>query len=271
MNISTPIVNGDLMYVNGLRLVSVSTTTMTVSQGLCRDSTNTNDIKVGLPLNVAATQTGVEPVAAGAGAVTIDVTLSGAGGIDTGTVAASTFYAVHAIGDSYGVNPGSALLSLSLTAPTLPKGYDMFRRIGFIKTDGSSHILAFRQYGVTADRWMWWDVAIATSITAGSSATFASVDCSAGIPAMGTISDAIFLVVFTPTAANNTVELRPGLSSATNGYSRASGDVAAVATTVMMQCPIDSPYTDAVDYLVTGSATAISVSGYLDQLEPQLT
>jgi hypothetical protein len=271
MSISTPVVNGNLMYVNGMRLAYASATTFTVSQGLCRNSTNVNDINIGLPLNVAATQTGELPVDAGAGAVTVDITTTGAGGLDNGTIAASTFYAVHAVGDSFGVNPGSAIISTSVTAPVLPAGYDMFRRIGFIKTDGSTHVLAFRQEGLSCDRWMWWDAAIATGVTSGSSATFATVDCSAGIPAMGVNSEALFLVFFTPTGAGNTLELRPGLSSATNGYARLSGAVAAVAETGMMLCPIDTPYTDAVDYLVTGSAVAIDVAAYLDQLEPQLS
>jgi hypothetical protein len=271
MAISTPVVNAGAMYINGMRMAFASTTTFTVSQGLCRNSTNVNDINIGLPLNVAATQTGELPVDVGAGVVTVDITTQGAGGLDNGTIAASTFYAVHAVGDSFGLMPGSVVISLSVTDPLLPAGYDMFRRIGFIKTDGAVHVLAFRQEGVTADRWMWWDVAIATSITAGASATFASVDASAGIPAMGVSSDAKFLVAFTPTGAANTLELRPGLSSATNGYARLSGSVAAVSTIDIMECPIDSPYTDAVDYLVTGSATAISVAAYLDQLEPQLS
>ena len=271
MAISTPVVNGGLMYINGMRLAYVDTTTFTVSQGLCRNSSNVNDINIGLPLNVAASQTGELPVDAGGGAVTVDITANGAGGLDNGTLAVSTFYAVHAIGDSFGNNAGSALISTSLTAPVLPAGYDMFRRIGFIKTDGSSHVLAFRQEGVTADRWMWWDVAIASGVTSGSSATFASVDCSAGIPAMGVNSDAKFLVSFVPTAAADKLELRPGLSSATNGYARESGSVAGVAKITIMECPVDTPMTDAVDYLVTGTAVAISVAAYLDQLEPQLS
>jgi hypothetical protein len=271
MTISTPVVNAGNQYINGLRMAYASATTFTVSQGLCRNSTNVNDIIVGLPLNVAATQTGELPVDAGSGIVTVDITTHGAGGLDNGTIAASTFYAVHAIGDSFGNNEGSVVISTSVTDPLLPAGYDMFRRIGFIKTDGSTHVLAFRQEGVSVDRWMWWDVAIATSITSGSSATFATVDCSAGIPAMGVNSDAKFLVAFTPTAAADKLELRPGLSSATNGYARLSGDVAAVAVTDIMECPIDTPYTDAIDYLVTGSAVAISVAAYMDQLAPQLS
>ncbi len=271
MTISTPVVNAGNQYINGLRMAYVSAKIFTVSQGLCRNSTNVNDIVIGLPLNVAATQTGELPVDAGSGAVTVNITTHGAGGLDNGTIAASTFYAVHAIGDSFGNNPGSVVISTSVTAPLLPAGYDMFRRIGFIKTDATPDVLAFRQEGVTADRWMWYDVAIATGITSGSSATFATVDCSAGIPAMGVNSDAKFLVAFTPTAAADKLELRPGLSSATNGYARESGSVAAVAKTTIMECPIDTPMTDAIDYLVTGSAVAISVAAYLDQLAPQLS
>ncbi len=225
MAISTPITNARQYYINGLKLTWLTTTTMSVSAGKCSNSTNENDITVGLPLNVAATQTGVEPVDDGTGAVTINTAVTGAAGLDTGAMANNTFYAVYAIGDSYGNNAGSALISANLTSPLLPSGYDMSFRIGFIKSDGSAHILPFRQDGSGLDRWMWYDAPIATSVTAGASATYAPVDCSASLPA----------------AAGN------------------------------MICPTDSPVTDAVDYKVTGSATAIDVGGYLDQLAVTIT
>lgn len=265
MAISTPITNARQYYINGLQLAYLTATTMTVSAGKCTNSTNLNDISVGLPLNVAATQTGTEPVADGTGAVTINTAANGVAGLDTGTMANDTFYAVYAIGDSYGANPGSAMISANLTSPLLPAGYDMYFRIGFIKTNGSAQILPFRQDGSGLDRWMWYDAAIATDITAGASATFAAVDCSDGIPA-NTPTMANFLCLFTPTAAEDTLELRPGASSATDGYARASGAVAGVVETVNMICPTDSPNTDAIDYKVTGSAVAISVAAYLDQL-----
>ena len=63
--------------------------------------------------------------------------------MDIGTLANSTFYAVYAIGDSYGVNEGSALISANLTQPLLPADYDMYFRIGFVKTSGAAAILAF--------------------------------------------------------------------------------------------------------------------------------
>lgn len=265
MTISTPIVNAGFQYINGLELTYLTTTTIQVAAGICRDSTNTNDISVGLAIPVAATNTGVEPVAAGTGPVVINGAVNGAGGLDSGALAASTFYAVYAIGDSYNINLGSALISANLSTPYLPSGYDMFFRIGYIKTDGASHILAFRQDGVGLDRWMWYDAAIATSITAGASATYAPVDASAALPS-STPTMVNWLCAFTPTAAADKLVLVPGTSTATAGYASASGDVAAVANTVNLICPTDSPSTDAIDYKVTGSAVAISVAAYLDQL-----
>ncbi len=265
MAISTPIVNARQAYINGLKLAYVSATTMTVTAGRCGNSTNINDISVGLPLNVAATQTGELPVAAGTGTVTINTAATGAAGLDIGAMANDTFYAVYAIGDSYGNNPGSALISANLTAPLLPAGYDMSFRIGFIKSNGSAQILPFRQDGCGLDRWMWYDAAIATSVTAGASATYAPVDASAGLPA-ATPTMVNWLCVFTPTAAADKLVLVPGTSTATAGYASASGSVAAVANTVNLICPTDAPVTDAIDYKVTGSAVAISVAAYLDQL-----
>ena len=263
--ITTPVTNARLYYIDGLQLQYVSATTMTVTAGSCSDSTNVNDISVGLALNVAATPTGTEPVAAGTGNVLINTAQNGAAGLDTGTIAVSTFYAVYAIGDSYGNNPGSAMISASFTQPILPAGYNMFFRIGYIKTDGSAYILAFRQDGVTLDRWMWYDAPIATSVTAGASATYAPVDASAGLPV--TVPTMVrWYCTFTPTAASNALVLVPGTSTSTLGYASASGAVASVAEIVNLTCPIDLPLTDAIDYKVAGSAVAIDVQAYLDQL-----
>ena len=265
MAISTPITNARQYYINGLQLAYVSATTMTVSAGRCSNSSNVNDIAVGLPLNVAATQTGELPVAAGTGSVTINTAANGVAGLDTGAMANNTFYAVYAIGDSYGNNPGSACISANLVSPLLPAGYDMSFRIGFIKSNGSAQILPFRQDGCGLDRWMWYDASIATSVTAGASATYAPVDASAALPnSVPTMVN--WLCVFTPTAAGNKLVLAPGTSTSTNGYAQASGAVAAVVETVNLICPTDSPNTDAIDYKVTGSAVAINVQAYLDQL-----
>jgi hypothetical protein len=74
-----------------------------------------------------------------------------AGGLDTGSIAANTWYHFFLI---QRVDTGvvDVLFSLSATAPTLPTNYTLFRRIGSMKTDPSSLWVAFFQDG---DRFTW--------------------------------------------------------------------------------------------------------------------
>ena len=69
-----------------------------------------------------------------------------AGGLDTGTVAADTFYYLFAI-----YNPttqtSDALFSASKTSPTLPSGYTKKKYVGCVLTDGLGNIVGFRQVG----------------------------------------------------------------------------------------------------------------------------
>ena len=76
---------------------------------------------------------------------------SGNGGLDTGTVTASTWYHVWIIRRS-DTGVVDALFSNSATSPTMPTNYDQKRRIGAVRTDGSSNILGFFQIG---DHFTW--------------------------------------------------------------------------------------------------------------------
>lgn len=71
---------------------------------------------------------------------------TGIGGLSTGSVAANTWYAVYAA-----VNPASGTQGIffdpSFTSPTNPAGYSYSALIGVIRTDGSTNILGFKQYG----------------------------------------------------------------------------------------------------------------------------
>lgn len=70
--------------------------------------------------------------------LTVTTSTSGAGGIDTGSVAASTFYYVYAVLNSTVV---ALVASTSASAPT---GFSSYRKVGAFYTDGSSNI--FRAY-----------------------------------------------------------------------------------------------------------------------------
>ncbi|HSV26161.1 MAG TPA: hypothetical protein VLJ17_24445 [Xanthobacteraceae bacterium] len=78
--------------------------------------------------------------------VTISSATSGANGLDTGSIANSSWYAVYVI-----YNPTTlttaGLISLSFTSPTLPSGFTQFSRLGAFRTDGSHNFLRILQKG----------------------------------------------------------------------------------------------------------------------------
>lgn len=77
----------------------------------------------------------------------IDTATTGAGGLDTGALAISTWYSVWRIAKEDGTK--SWLISLSSTAPTMPSGYTFKARIGWIRTDSTAnkYPLSFKQKG----------------------------------------------------------------------------------------------------------------------------
>ena len=66
-----------------------------------------------------------------------------ANGLDTGVLAANTWYNVYCM---YNGTTVASLFSISATAPTLPSGYTYFSRIGTVYLDGSKNMRGFKQY-----------------------------------------------------------------------------------------------------------------------------
>lgn len=128
-------------YIQGYTLSTAgSSSTFSISDGQAADSTNTELIYLGgsLTKTTASWSAG-----------------SAAGGLDTGTIAASTWYHVYIIRrPDTGVC--DALISLSASSPTLPTNYTQYRRIGSILTNGSSQWTKFFQ----KDDFFYWDVPV---------------------------------------------------------------------------------------------------------------
>jgi hypothetical protein len=84
-----------------------------------------------------------------------------ANGLDTGSLAASTWYSVWVI---YNGSITAGLLSLSATAPTMPGGYTHKARVGWIRTDssGNKYPLSMIQLGRSAR----YKVAAGSNVTA---------------------------------------------------------------------------------------------------------
>lgn len=245
MAIPTPVVNAPNLYINGLGLTYLTATTFSVAAGRARNSTDVNDI-------ISTT------------ALTLNTAERGANGLDQGSMANNTFYAVFIVADSYLNNSPCVLISTSATAPLLPYGYDMFRRIGYVLTNGSAQILDFTQRGSDSDRNMWYADAIATNITAGAATSFATVTASAGAPPL---AKQLFVkaVLTADAGATRTAALRETSSGSTAGQVFMSSPASTV-TTASLVCPCGT--SGEIDYLVSNAsaALALSVSGYLDSL-----
>jgi len=74
--------------------------------------------------------------------VTISTATAGANGLDTGTVAPSTWYSAWVIYDGTTV---AGLLSTSATAPTMPGGYTYKARVGWVRTNATPTLLQLVQ------------------------------------------------------------------------------------------------------------------------------
>jgi hypothetical protein len=125
-------------YLERLNITWESDTTLTIMPGSCRDE----DDNVDITLDVVITNDN--------GAV-------GANGIDVGVPANSTWYYVWLIRDISGANPVASLVSLSATAPTMPAGYDVRRRIGSVRVDANGDYLKFFQSGFGFQKFYQWD------------------------------------------------------------------------------------------------------------------
>jgi len=78
---------------------------------------------------------------------TVDITVSGVGGLDTGSESsgAATWYHLYIIGQADGTVDG--LLSLSATAPTLPSGYTFYGYVGAIQNTAANDFIEIYQTG----------------------------------------------------------------------------------------------------------------------------
>lgn len=265
-----PIVNKSYLNIQGIQMAWVDGTHITLSPGTARDSTNTNDIVLRSTIASGIANPNHLVVDANAPLQTINTAAKGANGLDTGTIAVSTFYAVFAIASSvYGGDPtcdnylpAAGMLSLSATAPLLPSGYDMFRRVGWVLTSGAGAVLQFTQSGTGLTRPMWYSAAIVV-LAATAQAAFTAQSLAVAVPPQ--ISDVSFQATLIPNVAGENVALRATGSASAAGYVIMSGDVAAVShiDTIVCQCNA----TPSIDWKTDAASTvALKVSMYNDYL-----
>src|SRR5579863_1550335 len=253
------------LYLQGLSISPASTTLLAVAPGAARDSNNIIDMVVGLQNlfgidNPAVQFQNYQP------GLLINSAVNGVNGLDTGTIAASTQYAIYLIGDSRQYNNTAAVLSLTSNAgPIMPTGYDSFRLIGFIETDGSSHfVYATHKPQNMGGLLQYFDSPAISVLSGGNATSFTAIDLTtnSAIPTT-TLPNVIvsLLVVFTPAAAGDVVQFRPTGSTATANLPTITGVTAGIAQTQYIQviAGVGSSKPE-IDYLVTSASDSVSVS-----------
>ena len=168
-------------YVNKLVLSRPTVSTIIIATGSCTDSTDS------VYMNNTAS-------------ITVDITDSGIDGLDNGTEASSTWYAVHLVSGTAGMG---GLLVAGEGVPFMPAGYTYYRRVGWTYNYSDGNLQNFAQGGLGRERsyfWNYTDVgAFANVVTNGTSNGFrTAVDCSGKIA---------------PSAHTYTLAPRPGAGS----------------------------------------------------------
>jgi hypothetical protein len=165
------------------------------------------------------------------------------GDLDTGSESSDTWYAVHVLADSTGVNAPKLLFSLSPTAPTLPGTHNKFRRIGWVRNNGSSQFVPFNQLVMGSVRRYHPDLSVPDRriLQNGQATAYAAVDASAFIPP-GTrnFTAEVGFASGTAGAQGDTVKIRfPGHTGGSLFRSRA-GVVSGQKMFVTAEIPVDT-------------------------------
>lgn len=141
--------------------------------------------------------------------LTLDTSASGANGLDTGTLVASTWYYLYVI---YGTDGTACLMSESSTAPVLPSGYTYYSRVGAVRTNESIYLYRTIQYGnkvqYIVDGTILVGMRTMKSGVSGSytTPTWTAIDTSAYIPPTSS------LVYFSTRVSNGVIMIAPNVN-----------------------------------------------------------
>lgn len=259
MSQNLPVYDLPTLAISGLEISNDSTNPdeiINIAAGRARDVDNNIDLGVGADYPNLQNVTVTAPL-------TVNNTLSGVGGLDTGTVAANTIYAVYLVGDSRYYKPVVGMLSLaSNSQPRMPFEYDSYRKIGYAITDATSDFLLMNTAGSGHERILMFDAPQATSVTAGNSTTYAGVDLSALVPP---VQNTIVSIqsVFNANAAADILNMQ-GFDSTGDSVSIIAPVAGATARTwalndVFAQLDTAAPK---IKYKVSAGAVAINVAGF---------
>lgn len=191
------------------------------------------------------------------GQLVADLSLSGAGGLDTGSEAASTPYALFVIADTVTENTPKVMFSLSGTAPTMPSGYDIFRLVQWVGNDSSSDMIGFKQSGNGTTKKVYYlsmgsDLLVLTS---GTATSFTDVDCSALVPEG--VTEILTTWAFVNTAASDFCRVRDKDSPSTDLNLFRLGIIS--PNNAIFSTPMTCDSDRKIQYNVDGASSSLSI------------
>lgn len=238
-------------HIDGLELSWTSVTQVGIAVGSCRSDDNDANIDV-------------------TGALTADISTTGANGRDAGSEASSEWYAVLVI-----AGEGETTASLLVDKDnfpgsiTLPSGYTHWRRVGWALNNGSSNLSEFYQLGGGRDREWWFDGDGIGSgspgevLVNGTATADTDIDCSGAAPR--TAGKLFIRLRMTPATNGNSYWLRENGRSDYQIWGKAPSTA---YDENMGPLPITCDTSQIIEYSVsTGSdALDINVLGHVDYL-----
>jgi len=207
--------------------------------------------------------------------ITINPATNGANGLDTGSLANSTWYYTWVIAKSSdGTTAG--LLSASSSSPTMPSGYDKKRRVGSVRTSGSATLYqqTTRAGQYNRRRVVWQEDVRNTFLVINGvdfSSGFTDVDMSSVCPATSRGIDLVLLVIQPSTGSNIRWDWRE--KGVTNQSLTIFYGFANITSNVVQQdLPLDSSQKGQI-YQNFGSGNPLYAwpLGYYDDLTPTIT
>jgi hypothetical protein len=222
-------------YLDGLRMTRKSVTEIEIGPGRCRSDDDRFDIEVTAQLAA-------------------DLNVRGPGGRDRGRLAAKAWYSVWLIDKSnHGPNAPKLILSADATNPQLKGGFDLKRRLGWIRSDAAKQIRRFNQRESGRTREIWYDEPLAelNALTDGAALIFTDVSLASQVPPT---AERVHLLAgfLSPTggAPSDSLELRPAGAMAEDGpFHLAAGATLTAKATFPVEMPCSAA--QAIEYKVT--------------------
>jgi len=172
---SRQLYNAPFLYMTGLNL-TVGTTTLTVSSGRCRDSSNEFDMVLGA-------------------STALNGAVNGLNGLDTSSLAASTWYYLYLIADPNGYAPTGLILSTSASGSgivmpnsTIPGGsYSISKWLYAIVTNSSAEFVPQTVFSNANGEKVHFYTSGVKVLTDGGSTGGADIDLSPAVPPINPI------------------------------------------------------------------------------------